>query len=176
MPTPPEDKTKLPSDLRESLSQTEANDDDKIVDLLGQLQIAKDALEESHEKIIDLEKQNAKLESHNELLRDNYKIKRFAVRFSFWFIWLVPIFSILLLILSINDGISFGNGVDDTGFYLSWSVTLNSYAQAALIIAPIAFIATVLGFLLKGVFGRPGDNNANTNTLSEINSIVVIPT
>ncbi len=140
----------LPEGLEADLDSTVINDTDQITDLQGKLTIAEDALTDEQEK-------NNNLEAELKLLRENSPIKVSAVKFAKWYLFLIPIFSLALLIISANKG--FELSVASWQFQWAWNFELGNYTQSALVIAPIAFIATVIGFMIKGVFGQQGDKD-----------------
>lgn len=160
MPKQPKTST-LPKGLSKTVNKTKPSLRDQIIELKGELTIVGDALEDSNSKI-------TKLKAENKVLRDNNDIKQIAVNNARVLLIIVPIICLIILIMSANEGFSFF--ISTWSFYTSASIELNSYAQAALIIAPIAFIATILGFLLKGVFGQ--SEKAEDNAVKEFLSLL----
>jgi len=136
----------LPKGLGSALDSVTESEADIITDLQGQLTNANDALLAESAKVTSLT-------ATNKVLRDNSKIKTDAVRYAKISLIAIPLACLLLLLLSaLGD-----RKLNICGVELDLSLELNSYAQAALIVAPIAFFATIIGFLLKGVFGQNVD-------------------
>lgn len=146
---PPPD-SQLPSDIGSILAGTEATDSDQIVSLKDELETTQSALEKAHQKIELLEREAINL-------RDNTEIKKSAFAYAKSFMWIIPAFCLILLIVSVTKGISFPFGDDVKSF--TWDVNVGAYAQAAFVVGPIVFIATVLGFLLKGVFQQSSNGD-----------------
>lgn len=135
--------SQLPAGIGEAVASTTASPNDNIVSLKEELDSVQSALDEERAK-------NSKLESEIHLLRDNTQIKKDAVRYAKVFMVIIPIFCLMLLIISATIGLFFS--FEEWDFEFSWSIEIQKYAQAAFVVAPVLFVATVLGFLLKGVF------------------------
>ena len=135
--------SQLPPGIGDVLAGTQATDADRIIVLKDELQTTQSALEKESAK-------SASLESENAILRDNTKIKKDAVWYAKFFMCLIPLVYLLLLLASVSKGVSYNYGQDNFSF--EWSIVIGGYAQAAFVVGPIVFVATVLGFLLKGVF------------------------
>lgn len=149
----PETKSQLPAGLRKEVGSTEAIPDDVITELKGQVTTLTDALDSANQK-------KTTLQAEIEALHDNTKIKLSAVRYAKVFLIVIPICCLILLFFSVNDGlvVHLGEGTRS----INWKITVNPYAQAALIVSPIVFIATILGFLLRGVFGQKSETSGIT--------------
>ena len=152
----------LPANLKENVAKTTANSTDQITDLQGQLQSLQDALTSEQFK-------NSKLEAENKNLKENFPIKSSAVRFAKWYLVLIPLLSVVLLLLSANKG--FHLKTCDGLFEWKWHLELGKYTQSALVISPIAFVATVLGFMIKGVFGQQSTKDGNITIADVMNFI-----
>lgn len=138
----------LPTGLPDHIAYTtRATLEEKFIHLQGQLSVVQDALDEQKGK-------NLRLENEVKLLNDNSKIKSDAVKYAKAALWIVPLTCLFLLVVSSVTMPKFN--VSNTEFDLN--LELASYAQAALIIAPIAFFATVIGLLIKGVFGSKSES------------------
>ena len=133
----------LPPGIGEFVAKTEATDSDQILALKEQLETTQSALSESQHA-------NELLLGEIKVLRDNSSIKRSAVRYAKTFMIVIPIFCVLMLIVTITQGVTLKVPGSDAA--ILWKAEVKEYAQAAFVVAPIVFIATVLGFLLKGVF------------------------
>lgn len=121
---------------------TKATLQQQFIHLQGQLSVVQDALDEEKGK-------NLRLENEVKILTDNSKIKSDAVKYAKGALWIVPLTCLVLLLVSSIT-------VPKLNFQsteIDLNLKLTPYAQAALIIAPIAFFATVIGLLIKGVFG-----------------------
>ena len=136
----------LPENLEADLDATLASEIDEITDLQGRLKSADDALIDAQNKVRGLEAKVIRLQ-------ENAAIKRTAVNYAKISLVIIPLSCLLLLLLSAMGERTF----NFCGSELDLSIDLNNYAQAALIVAPIAFFATIIGFLLKGVFGQSVD-------------------
>ncbi len=136
----------LPTNLQQTVASTPTSDADTITDLQGRLQTADDALTAEQGKV-------RALEVEVKILEDNSKIKESAVKYAKWALVIIPSVCLFLLFLSGmgERKLIFG------GAELDVSIDIENYAQAALIVAPIAFFATVVGFLLKGAFSQAVD-------------------
>lgn len=134
----------LPAGMSKILTETEESPNHKIISLQDNLRTTQSALDIERSKNRDLSNQLS-------ILRDNSKIKQDAVRYSKIFMVLVPLFCISMLIVSVTKGMSIS--LEGQKFDLQWDVQVKDYAQAAFVVAPVVFVATVLGFLLRGVFG-----------------------
>jgi hypothetical protein len=151
----------LPNNLEAKLDSTPTDDIDEITYLQGKLRIADDALTEAESKIKSLE---AKV----KILKDNSEIKKSAVGYAKISLILIPLACLCLLILSALGG----RELEVSNHSFNISIDLNNYAQAALIVAPIAFFATIIGFLLKGAFGQNVDvrNLSTPDVLKSLNN------
>ena len=136
----------LPENLEDELGLTKTDSTDEITDLQGKLAIANDALTSEQDKVKSLEGKIQRLE-------DNSQIKKTAVGFAKTSLILIPTSCLFLFLLSAMDE----KKLNLCGTELDVAIKINAYAQAALIVAPIAFFATIIGFLLKGVFGQNVD-------------------
>lgn len=155
MPSP---NNHLPSGLGHYIDKIKAEDqtDAELNYLQESIQAEKDASSEYRTENAALKAKTEALEASNKLLQDNNSIKKRAFTYSFFFLITVPVFCWAILLLSMNDGFSLYT--TGTSFSAFWHASLNSYAQAALIISPIVFIAAIIGFLLKGVLSSNQQN------------------
>ena len=152
MPNPPqlpETESLLPTNLGEQVAETTPNEIDQITDLQGQLASTEDALN-------DAQNQVTRLEADNKRLKENFPIKQTAIKFARRYLIIIPVACMLILILSANNG--FNITLKDYSFQWNWKFSLGKYTQSALVIGPIAFVATVLGFMIRGVFGQQSNS------------------
>lgn len=135
----------LPPALGASVAATKESYEARILQLKGDLQNTEDALAAERGKNSDLQKEL-------DRLKDNINLRRTALRFSRVFLVLVPLVCLaLLLILPISQINVSVWGWQASG---SWEDVIPPYTFTALVVSPILFITTILGFLLKGVFGN----------------------
>ena len=92
-----------------------------------------------------------------KVLRENLPIKQSAVRYAKWFMVLVPLSCLVLLLFWSEGGLSIEVSRDPVLIAVSTKPGAASYTQAVLIVAPIAFVVTLLGFLIRGMFAGSGD-------------------
>ena len=150
----------LPAGIAEELRKTRGDKEDKIADLQGDLQTTQDALDSAQERLKDVE-------AENKILKDNDVIKKSAFAYAKAFMIIIPALCFLVIVLSSTKGFSFT--IFGMSFSAAWDIQINDYAQAAFVVAPIIFVATVLGFLLKGVFGQASaSDEANLAALGRI--------
>ena len=135
----------LPNSLGRIVGETQSTTEDQIASLRETLEATQSALDDANKKIIYLETQVT-------VLKDNSKIKKTSVFYAKTFLILVPIFCLILLITQFFT--SFTLSVKGVQYSIAWVVKADGLAQASLVIGPLVFIATVLGFLLRGVFGQ----------------------
>lgn len=159
---PPE--SQLPESLAGILAATSPAESDEISALRETLEATQSALDEAHSNLRD---QSALI----QVLRDNNEIKQTAVKYAKGFMFAIPIVCLFILGLSVSDGLSLT--ICGYVYSVSWSVNIEDYGQAALVVTPVVFVATVLGFLLKGVFGQSssGDDGGVKEILSSVRGI-----
>jgi hypothetical protein len=121
---------KLLPNIEENLSGTSPENEDQIISLKEQIETLERALHEANSE-------RDKLRAHNEKLKDHDAIKRTALRFARTSMLIVPLICLALLM---------STGFKDSFFGFPYAIELETYAQAAPIIAPIAFLALSLGF------------------------------
>ena len=137
--------SQLPASLPGIVADTNTSDSDEISSLRETQEAIQSALDDALSELKDLR-------ASNQILRDNNEIKATAVKYAKRFMIAIPCICLLILALSVSNGI--GLTIRGEVYAVSWSVTIKDYGQAALVVTPVVFVATVLGFLLKGVFGQ----------------------
>ena len=142
--------SQLPGALAGIIADTNPAESDEISALRETLDATQSALDDAQSQLKDLS-------ASVQILRDNNDIKTTAVTYAKRFMIAIPCICLAILALSVSDGVSLT--VKDEVYAASWSVTIKDYGQAALVVTPVVFVATVLGFLLKGVFGQSASDD-----------------
>lgn len=142
----PSSNSSLPEGIAEELGAIEPTESNIIVELKGEIKTLQDALSDSQETVRDLENQI-------KVLSDDSAIKMSAFKYARFYLWFVPIFCVLLLIAILNKGLILN--INGKMFSIFWAIETHEYLPIALLVVPVAFIATLLGYLFRGVFGNP---------------------
>ena len=142
--------SQLPESLSGIVAGTSPDESDEISALRETLDATQSALD-------DAQSQLKELRASVKILSDNNEIKQSAVKYAKRFMIAIPCICLFILALSVFDGFSVTIG--EKSYAASWSMAIEDYGQAALVVTTVVFVATVLGFLLKGVFGQSASDD-----------------